>query len=80
MIYNIRCTCIINNKFKINKNNLYTCVNCKYNKLYGERRNINKIYEYNLSYDEYYNIWNNNNDNFDLYLKLNIKCNDCINN
>ena len=26
------------------------------------------------------NIWNNNNDNFDNYLKLNIKCNDCINN
>lgn len=75
MMYDIRCKCIINNKFKININNPYKCVNCKYNKLYEESKTYNIINKYNLSYNEYKNIWNNNN-----YLKLNIKCNDCINN
>ena len=80
MMYDIRCKCIINNKFKININNPYKCVNCKYNKLYEESKTYNIINKYNLSYDEYKNIWNNNNDDFDNYFKFNIKCNDCINN
>ena len=81
MMYDIRCNCIINNKFKINIINPYKCVNCKYNKLYEESKTCNIINKYNLSYDEYKNIWDNNNDDeFDNYLKLNIKCNDCINN
>ena len=78
----IECDSCINNI--INSNNI-KCDNCiKYNAIKSHSDNIYFLYkkpdESYWLYNDYINLFKLYNDDFDNYLKLNIKCDMCINN
>ena len=78
----IKCNYCINNI--INSNNI-TCCNCiKYNAIKSNSDHIYFLYKKSNEsywlYNDYINLFKLYNDDFDNYLKLNIKCDVCINN